>query len=61
MPLYPIIGSITTVVAFVTFVGILVWALGPRRRGRFAEAAQAPFALPDEIPAAGTPPVERTP
>lgn len=42
------LGSIFTVLAFVVFVGILVWALSKRRKRAFDEAARAPFALPDE-------------
>jgi cytochrome c oxidase cbb3-type subunit 4 len=39
--------SIVTVVAFVLFVGILVWAYGPSRRARFDEAARLPFEQED--------------
>jgi cytochrome c oxidase cbb3-type subunit 4 len=52
-----IVGSITTVVMFVTFLGIVIWAYSRRRRRDFEEAANAPFALPDDaegVPAAGT-------
>ena len=48
MTLDAVIGSVSTVVAFVTFVGIVVWAYAERRRAAFADAANAPFALPDE-------------
>jgi len=43
-----IIGSVSTVVSVVTFGGIVVWAYASRRREEFAQAAEAPFALPDE-------------
>ena len=46
-----IIGSVSTVVAFTTFMGIIVWAWAERRRAAFADAANAPFALPDEVAA----------
>jgi len=46
-----IVGSISTVVAVTTFLGIVVWAYSKRRRDEFAEAANAPFALEDEIDA----------
>jgi len=49
---YAVIGSISTVVMFVTFVGIVVWAYSKRRKASFDAAANEPFALPDE--AAGT-------
>jgi cbb3-type cytochrome oxidase subunit 3 len=59
MDLDSIIGSASTVVAVVTFGGIVVWAYAERRRGAFAEAADAPFALPDESVVARAP--ERKP
>jgi|InoplaM1SPM_1038587.scaffolds.fasta_scaffold46632_1 cytochrome c oxidase cbb3-type subunit 4 len=48
MELYSTLSGIFTVVTFVTFAGIVRWAWGARRRDVFAEAAKAPFALPDE-------------
>ena len=48
MELYSTLSAIFTVVTFVTFVGIVHWAWAARRRDAFAEAANAPFALPDE-------------
>ena len=45
---YSIIGAATTVLAFVAFLGIVVWAWSSGRRKSFDEAANAPFALPDE-------------
>jgi cytochrome c oxidase cbb3-type subunit 4 len=59
MNLDAIIGSISTVVAFATFVGIVIWAYAKRRRAAFAEAANAPFALPDDLPDAAKPRAER--
>jgi len=46
--LFVLLSSAMTVVAFVTFVGIVAWAYSRRRRDAFAQAANAPFALPDE-------------
>ncbi|MBM3392704.1 MAG: cbb3-type cytochrome c oxidase subunit 3 [Betaproteobacteria bacterium] len=43
--------SLVTVLAFATFVGIVLWAWSGRRRGAFDEAAQLPF-TEDEAPAA---------
>jgi cytochrome c oxidase cbb3-type subunit 4 len=45
---YSILGVATTVIAFVAFLGIVAWAYGSGRRKAFEEAANAPFALPDE-------------
>lgn len=42
------LSSIITVLAFVTFIGIVVWAMSRRQTKRFEAAAQLPFALPDE-------------
>jgi cytochrome c oxidase cbb3-type subunit IV len=42
------LGSVITVLAFVIFVGIVVWAYSKRRKRAFDDAANAPFALPDE-------------
>lgn len=42
--------SIVTVLAFATFVGIVVWAYSGRRRAAFEEAANLPF-TEDEAPA----------
>ena len=43
------IRSILTVLAFVTFIGIVVWAYGRQRRAAFDEAANLPF-TEDELP-----------
>ena len=49
MDLVAILGTIATVVAFVSFLGIVAWAWGNRRRAAFIAAANAPFALPDDV------------
>jgi len=36
--------SLITVLAFLTFLGIVLWAYSGRTRGRFEEAARLPFA-----------------
>ncbi len=41
--------SILTVIAFATFMGIVVWAYSRRRRAAFEEAANLPFSE-DELP-----------
>ena len=48
MNVYSILGIATTVLTFVAFLGIVAWAYGSGRRQAFDEAANAPFALPDE-------------
>lgn len=35
--------SVATVLAFVTFIGIVAWAMAGRRRRDFDAAAQLPF------------------
>jgi cytochrome c oxidase cbb3-type subunit 4 len=49
MEIYGILGTVTTVVSFVAFLGIVAWAYSGRRKAAFEEAANAPFALPDEV------------
>ncbi|MBT1449641.1 CcoQ/FixQ family Cbb3-type cytochrome c oxidase assembly chaperone [Glaciecola sp. XM2] len=38
------IGSIFTVIVFVSFVGVLFWAFSGRNKKNFDEAANLPFA-----------------
>ena len=38
-----LLRSIVTLLAFVLFIGIVVWAWSSRNRTRFEEAAQLPF------------------
>lgn len=45
---FELIASTITVVSFITFAGIVWWALSGRRKGAFAQASQLPFALSDE-------------
>ena len=47
MDIVSVIGSATTVVSFVAFVGVVVWAYSGRRKRAGADAAHARFALPD--------------
>jgi len=44
-----LLGSITTVVAFVAFLVIVAWAYSSRRKSAFDAAANEPFALPDDV------------
>ena len=48
MDIYSVIATVTTVLTFVAFLGIVAWAWSKRRRKAFDEAANAPFALPDD-------------
>jgi len=48
MSIYSIVSIVTTVLSFVIFIGIVVWAYSRGRRKAFDEAANAPFALPDD-------------
>jgi cbb3-type cytochrome oxidase subunit 3 len=49
MTLAAAIGEATTLVSFAVFAGVVWFACGKGRARRFDEAAQAPFALPDEV------------
>ena len=48
MELYSTLSSLFTVISFLVFLGICAWAYGRRQQEAFAEAANEPFALPDE-------------
>ena len=47
-----VLRSLTTLLMFLVFIGIVVWCLAARRRQAFDEAARLPFL--DEPPAPGT-------
>jgi cytochrome c oxidase cbb3-type subunit 4 len=49
MDLFTFLGSATTVLAFLAFIGVVIWAFSRRRKQAFEEAANAPFALPDDV------------
>jgi cytochrome c oxidase cbb3-type subunit 4 len=49
MEIYSTMASVFTVVSFFVFVGIVFWAYSARRRRSFEEAANEPFALPDDV------------
>ena len=48
MNVYSMMSVATTVLGFAAFLGIVAWACSRRRAAAFAEAANAPFALPDD-------------
>ena len=48
MNVYSIMSIATTVLAFLAFLGIVAWAYSRGRKQAFDEAANAPFALPEE-------------
>ncbi|MEP7182293.1 MAG: CcoQ/FixQ family Cbb3-type cytochrome c oxidase assembly chaperone [Betaproteobacteria bacterium] len=51
--LYSVLSSVLTVLSFAIFLGIVAWAWSKRRRAAFEEAANAPFALPDDVDDSG--------
>ena len=48
MDIKTVLHIIMTVVAFITFLGIVYWAYSGKRKSEFEAAANAPFALPDD-------------
>jgi cytochrome c oxidase cbb3-type subunit 4 len=42
---------VSTVITFITFIGIVGWAYSKKRKVAFDDAANAPFALPDDADA----------
>ena len=48
MNFFNVLSSVTTVLSFLSFLGIVAWAYSSHRRVAFEEAANAPFALPDD-------------
>ena len=57
MEIYSTLASAVTVISFVIFIAIVLWAWSGNRSKAFEAAANAPFALPDEEherPGAGT-------
>jgi cytochrome c oxidase cbb3-type subunit 4 len=46
-----LIGSVVTVVFFITFLGIVWWAYGGSRKARFEEDGRIPFEEADDLPA----------
>jgi cytochrome c oxidase cbb3-type subunit 4 len=48
MEIYSTLASVFTVISLLLFVGIVGWAYSSRRKKAFEEAANEPFALPDE-------------
>jgi cytochrome c oxidase cbb3-type subunit 4 len=51
-------GSLSVVLSLATFLGIVAWAYSKGRKKAFDEAANAPFALPDDV--TGTMPGSRS-
>ena len=48
MNILSIVSIVTTVLSFLAFLGIVGWAYSKRRGPAFEEAANAPFALPED-------------
>jgi cytochrome c oxidase cbb3-type subunit 4 len=61
MELYSALSSAITVLSLCIFIGIVAWAWSGRRREAFANAANAPFALPEEADGAAVLAAARTP
>jgi cbb3-type cytochrome oxidase subunit 3 len=49
-----------TLVSFIVFIAIIVWAYRKNQQPAFAEAAQLPFILPDEVISVSTAKVKTT-
>ncbi len=50
MQIYSMLASAMTVISFFVFIGIVAWAYSKHRKKPYEEAANAPFALPDDLP-----------
>jgi cytochrome c oxidase cbb3-type subunit IV len=50
MDINDLIGTIVTVVFFITFLGIVWWAYGSSRKKRFEEDGKIPFEEIDDLP-----------
>jgi cytochrome c oxidase cbb3-type subunit 4 len=50
MDINDLIGSVVTVVFFITFLGIVWWAYGSSRKTRFEEDGRIPFEETDDLP-----------
>lgn len=48
-----VIRGIGTIVLFVSFIALVIWAYTPGRRKRFEEAAKLPFLGDDDAKQAG--------
>jgi cytochrome c oxidase cbb3-type subunit IV len=48
MDMATFLHSVMTLITFITFIGIVFWAWSRKRKPEFEEAANAPFALPDD-------------
>ncbi len=50
MEINDLIGTVVTVVFFITFLGIVWWAYGSSRKARFEEDGKIPFEENDDLP-----------
>lgn len=46
--MFTFLASTITVIAFVSFIGVVCWAFSARNRARFTEAANLPFVSPED-------------
>jgi cytochrome c oxidase cbb3-type subunit 4 len=51
---FTLIQSVWSIVIFVTFIGIVLWAYSSKRKAAFDEAARLPF--DDEVPVSSNDP-----
>jgi cytochrome c oxidase cbb3-type subunit 4 len=49
MEIYSTLASVFTVISFILFIGIVLWAYSAHRKTAFEAAANEPFALPDDV------------
>jgi len=52
--IFSIMASATTVVSFILFLAIVMWAYSKGRKSAFDRAALEPFALPDDSEPTGS-------
>lgn len=50
MEINDLIGTVVTVVFFITFLGIVWWAYGSSRKARFEKDGKIPFEENDDLP-----------
>jgi cytochrome c oxidase cbb3-type subunit 4 len=48
--IYSLLASAMTVMSFLAFIAICAWAYAKHRKQPYEDAANAPFALPDDLP-----------
>ncbi|MBX3023923.1 cbb3-type cytochrome c oxidase subunit 3 [bacterium] len=54
-----VVGTIATVVLFVAFIGLCIWAFSPGQKRRWQESAELPFLGDDDKPSDPSSPERR--